>query len=353
MAAVMPPPGPAAATPRDGERRTLAWQILGAAVLLALLWVLREAVIVGFGAVLVAAALLAGARPLCRRTGLQRRWAVLLVLTAVTVIVALLAWGLGDPVGEQLRALRDSLPRAWDSLQQWLARQPWGLPVLDWFGDTKEMQLPWGGLGGVATGTLHALSVALLIVLMGIYLAVDVPLYRQGLVRLFPLSRRERVSAALHDAGHALTKWLLGQGVVMLAVGVITTLGLMLIDMPMAIVLGLIAGLLEFVPFFGPVVAGLLVVLVAFPEGPQMALYAAGVMLAVQQVENHLLTPLVQRWAVELPPVLSLGSVLVFGTLFGLPGIVFGTPLMVLVMVLVRRLYVEETLEQRAPSGAG
>lgn len=81
-----------------------------------------------------------------------------------------------------------------------------------------------------------------------------------------------------------------------------------------------------------------------------MAVYAAAVMLAVQQIENHLLTPLVQRWAVELPPVLSLGSVLVFGTLFGLPGIVFGTPLMVLVMVLVRRLYVEETLEGREPA---
>jgi predicted PurR-regulated permease PerM len=110
-------------------------------------------------------------------------------------------------------------------------------------------------------------------------------------------------------------------------------------------VLGLVAGLLEFVPFFGPVVAGLVAVLVAFPMGPQMALYVALVMLAVQQLENHLLLPLVQRWAVELPPVLALGAVLVFGTLFGIPGVVFGTPLMVLAMVLVRMLYVEQTLE--------
>ena len=348
MAAVAPP---VAGSP--ARARTLAWQLLGAVILLALMWVLREAMIVGFGSVLVAAALLAGARPLCTRFGLKRRWAVLIVLAAFTAAVALLFLALGNPVGEQLRSLRDSLPRAWDALQQWLARQPWGVPVLDWLGDTKEMQLPWGGLGGVASGTLQAVSVTLLIVLMGIYLAVDAPMYRHGLVRLFPVPRRERIAAALDDGGEALTRWLLGQGVVMLAVGIITTLGLMLIGMPLAVVLGLIAGLLEFVPFFGPVVAGLLVVLVAFPEGPQMAMYAALVMLAVQQVENHLLTPLVQRWAVELPPVLSLGSVLVFGTLFGLPGIVFGTPLMVLVMVLVRRLYVEETLEGRAapPSG--
>jgi predicted PurR-regulated permease PerM len=141
---------------------------------------------------------------------------------------------------------------------------------------------------------------------------------------------------------------MLGQVVLMVVVGTITAIGLALLGMPMALVLGLLAGLLEFVPFFGPVVAGVLAVLVAFPQGPQMALYVALLVASIQQIENHLLVPLVQRWAVELPPVLSLGAVLVFGTLFGMAGVVFGTPLMVLAMVLVQKLYVEQTLETGA-----
>jgi predicted PurR-regulated permease PerM len=345
-------PAPPPATP-PRPWATLVWQVLAALVLLTLLWKLRETLIVGFGAALIAAALVAGARPLSRYTRLPRRWAVLLIALAVTLALGLLFWAIGDPLAEQLRALRQELPKAWAALKAWLARMPWGQPVLDWIGsEPGESKLPLAGIAGVATGTLRAVSTAVLIVLMGVYLAIDLGLYRRGLLRLFPLHRREPVGAAVDAAGAALTRWMLGQVVLMVVVGVLTAIGLSLLGMPLALVLGLVAGLLEFVPFFGPVVAGLLAVLVAFPVGPQMALYVGLLALAIQQLENHLLVPLVQRWAVELPPVLSLGAVLVFGTLFGITGVVFGTPLMVLAVVLVRTLYVEQTLEGGGDAGA-
>jgi predicted PurR-regulated permease PerM len=103
--------------------------------------------------------------------------------------------------------------------------------------------------------------------------------------------------------------------------------------------------LLEFIPFFGPIASGVLAVLVGFSQGPQQALYVALLFLAIQQVEGNVLVPLVQRWAVKLPPVMSLVAVVAFGTLFGMMGIVVATPLIVVLLVLVRRLYVEETLE--------
>jgi predicted PurR-regulated permease PerM len=266
------------------------------------------------------------------------------------VVFVALFWSVGDPLAEQLRALRQELPKSWAALKAWLARMPWGQQALDWLGETTDGKLPLAGIAtGVAAGTLRALSTAVLIMLMGVYLAVDLDLYRRGLLRLFPVHKRAPVGEAVDAAGVALTRWMLGQVVLMVVVGSITAIGLALLGMPMALVLGLLAGLLEFVPFFGPVVAGVLAVLVAFPQGPQMALYVALLVASIQQIENHLLVPLVQRWAVELPPVLSLGAVLVFGTLFGMAGVVFGTPLMVLAMVLVQKLYVEQTLE----AGAG
>jgi predicted PurR-regulated permease PerM len=131
-------------------------------------------------------------------------------------------------------------------------------------------------------------------------------------------------------------------------VGAAVALGLTLLGMPMPLALGLIAGLLEFVPFFGPIISGTLAVLVAFGQGPAQALYVALLFLVIQQIEGNVLVPLVQRWAVKLAPALTVAGVLVFGTLFGIAGVVFATPLLVVCTVLVRELYVERVLEGRS-----
>jgi predicted PurR-regulated permease PerM len=124
-------------------------------------------------------------------------------------------------------------------------------------------------------------------------------------------------------------------------------LGLWLVGVPSPIALGVIAGLLDFVPFFGPIVAAIPGVLLGFQDSPQTALYAALVYLAVQQLEGNVLQPLAQRWAVHIPPASSLLAVVAFGLLFGIVGILFAVPLAVVTMVLVRKLYVEP-LESRS-----
>ncbi len=131
----------------------------------------------------------------------------------------------------------------------------------------------------------------------------------------------------------------------MLFVGSTTAIGLAMLGMPLAGTIGLIAGALAFIPFFGPIASGLLAVVLAFMEGPREALYVAGLCVLIQQIEGNLLMPFVQRWAVELPPVLGITAAVIFGVLFGLPGVILATPLMVVVMVLVQKLYVEGVLE--------
>lgn len=113
------------------------------------------------------------------------------------------------------------------------------------------------------------------------------------------------------------------------------------------------AGVLAFIPFFGPITSGLLAVFFAFIEGPREALYVALLCFAIQQVEGDVIMPLVQRWAVRLPPALGIAAAVVFGILFGLPGVLFATPLMVVVMVLVQKLYIEMLLEGPAGSQKG
>ena len=329
--------------------RGLAWRLLAAVLLIALAWTVRDTLLLVFGAIVVAVLLRALALPLVKRLHLKTRHAVLLVLLALAAVLGVGLWLVGAPLAEQLQTLRSALPEAWAALRGWLQKLPGGERLLQWMADLNHAQLPWKNVAMLATAVVGALSSLLLIVVMGAYLALDARRYRDGVVRLFSPVRRPQIGAALDATGEALTRWLLGQAVMMVTVGVAVAVGLTLLGMPMALALGLIAGLLEFVPFFGPIASGLLAVLVAFVEGPQQALYVALLFFALQQVEEAALVPLVQRWAVSLPPVLGLAGVLVFGTLFGPLGVVFGTPLSVVAMVLVERLYVQQGLEGESP----
>ena len=327
--------------------RAFGWRsLIGCAVLLLAAWYLRNIAILVFGAVLVAAVLHAFAAPLARVTGLSRRPAIAIVLVGVVAIASGAVWWIGDPLVTQLASLGDDLPHAWGSVSDWLSGTLVGSRLLSAMHALSSGPLPVAGIANATEVTLQTLSGVVLILLMGIYLAFDVGLYVNGLVRLFPVPRRALIGSALDDAGRSLTRWLTGQGVTMFVVGIVVSIGLLVLGMPLAFALGFIAGVLEFVPFFGPIASGLLAVLVAFAQGPHMALYVALLFLIVQQLEGNVLVPLVQRWAVKLPPLLSVTGVILFGTIFGIPGIVFGTPLMVVTIVMVRRLWIEAVLEK-------
>lgn len=325
------------------------WQslLLGAS-LLALAWYLRFAAMLVFGAVLVAATLDALAAPLEGATRWHRSTALGVVVVAIIMLVSGAVWWFGAPVVNQLASLGADLPHAWTALRSWLENNSAGTWLLTTFRGFSTARLPLAGLADVAGLTVRAISAVILVVLMGIYLVFDIELYERGLVRLFPLRLRERVETTLDEAGNSLSRWLVGQAVAMLAVGTCVTVGLLLLGVPLALALGLVAAVLEFVPFFGPIASGSLAVLVAFAQGPQLALYVAVLFIVIQQLESNVLVPIVQRWAVRLPPVLSVAGVLVFGSLFGIAGLVFGTPLMVVAMILVRRLWVAPLEEESA-----
>jgi predicted PurR-regulated permease PerM len=328
------------------------WHVVAALLLLALAWQLRTALLLLFGALLVAMALSAAAVPL-RRLGLARALAVPAATAAIAMLIGLGLWQLGEPLATQMQGLRVAVPQAWQVLSDWLHASSAGQRVLQWLGGMHDAELPVAGIAGAATQALGALSAGALMLVIGIFMAMDVHLYRHGVLGLVPAAGRARIERALRCTGQGLSRWLLGQALLMGVVGVAVSTGLSVLGMPLALALGLIAGLLEFVPFFGPIAAGALAVLVAFAQGPAQALYVALLFIALQQLESVLLVPLIQRWTVRLPPVLGLMAVLLFAPLFGPLGVVFGTPLMVVIMVLVRTLYVEDVLQPPSDDGDG
>jgi predicted PurR-regulated permease PerM len=304
------------------------------------LWKASDVLLMAFGGALLAVMLSALADFLARRTPIGRRAALPLAILTILAALGLLAWWLGGIVAHQFAELVRQLPAALGKLRDWLAAAGVGREVLDSLGSGNSTESALK-LIGAAVSTLGAATNVLLVLVLGIYLAADPGLYRRGFLRLVPSRHRARASAGLNAASVALRKWLGGQLIAMLAVGVLTGIGLTVLDVPLAFSLAIIAALLEFVPFVGPIVSAIPAVLIAFANDPSTALAVALLYLAIQQVEGYLLTPLVQRWAVALPPALGALMVVALGVVFGLPGVIFGVPLTVVAMALADELLLE------------
>jgi predicted PurR-regulated permease PerM len=314
--------------------------------LLLLSWRLSDVLLLLFGSIIIAVSLRAFAIMLHRYLHLPSKLTVGLAVTIVIILIMLLTWLVGDRLLKQTDDLKIRVPEALVAFTNWLREFPLGVALLQLLDSTDLTDVPWASVANLATKTLSTLGSIALMTIVGIYLAADPNLYRSGFVRLIPVSYRIRIEQAIEASGHALLQWLLGQSLSMLFVGTATGIGLMLVGAQMPLTLGLIAGVFAFIPFFGPIASGLLAVVLAFMQGPTQALYVLVVCVLIQVVEGNLLMPLVQRWAVRMPPVLGITAAVIFGLLFGLPGVILATPLMVLVIVLIRTLYVEAILER-------
>lgn len=343
-----------APTTPSAEKKIITRHLIVAVALVSvavLLWSVIDAIIVAFGGIVVATVLLAMARPLRRLTHLAHRWNLMIVIVGLLGIALLIGWFFGNQVADELSGLMERLPEAVTKVEAWLGESSAGRMVIESIRDAgADKESVARATAGVAA-LLGAAGHFLLILFLGIYFAFDPVLYRDGAVRLVPVNRRPQLKRALNDAGVALKKWLVAQGIAMLGVGVLTGTVMALLDVPFALGLGILAGLLEFIPVIGPVVAAVPGILLAFSVGPQMAVYVTLAYVGVQQVESNVITPLVQRWAVQLPPVLALIAILVFGLLFGVLGVIFAMPIAVVVMILVKDLYIEDTLEANEGSG--
>lgn len=318
--------------------------------LAALSWLVVDVFVIAFGAIVMATVLRAITEPLCRKTRWPERVCLIVTVLGLALLLAALFWLFGRQAADQFAEMKEQLPQALQKFQAWLSQSRWGKTALDSLKQMTQNGSPMESAGVAFGAALGGLGNILLIVFAGIYFAADPGLYRRGALRLFPTNRRAQVGRALDDAGTALHKWLVAQIIVMLAVGTMTGAALAALGVPLWLSLGLIAGLLEFVPVVGPIAATVPAVLIAFSKGPDTALYVLGVYIVVQQIESNVLTPLMQRRAVELPPVIALLSIVACGLLFGVLGVVFATPMAVVVMVLVKRLYIEDTLEHGRPS---
>jgi predicted PurR-regulated permease PerM len=191
------------------------------------------------------------------------------------------------------------------------------------------------------SSTLEVFAGFGIIVFLSIYIAADPDLYRSGIMHLFPHRVRARAGEVLSAMADMLRKWLVTQLIAMATIGAVATAALLALHVKAAFALGVLAGLLEFIPTVGPILSALPAIAMGFLDSPEKALSVAIAYVAIQFVENHLLIPLLMKGGMNLPPALTIISQALMALLFGFLGLMCAVPLLAATMVAVKMLYVE------------
>ncbi len=332
-----------------------------ATALLVCLLAAPDVFLVVFAGILAAVFLHSGGHWIVRWTGMPHGVAVGAFAVAILLLLGGSVLAFAPAISTQFDELSREIPEVLASVRDRISEYAWGERLLD--RALPEWAMSGEGTSAAASAvstTFGALGNMVIIAFIGLYGAIAPGVYRRGLVWLVAPALRARTEEILDKLAKSLRDWLSAQLLAMAVVGVLTTLGLWLIGIPLAVLLGLIAAILAFIPNIGPILAALPAVLLALPEGMTTTLLVVGVYVVVQAVESYVITPLIQQEKVSLPPALVISAQLLLGVLFGLLGLILAMPLTAVAVTLVREAYVRDYLDSRrdhpvdlkqAPSG--
>lgn len=302
--------------------------------------------LLAFMGALLGTALRGIAEAVSRTFHLPIGWSIAACIAAGTILFVGGIWLMAPRVAEQAVELGEALRRAYDGLVVEAQKSEVGQDALAGLADlgsrVGEHAMRAAGFVASAAGALGA---AVFVMFVALYLALSPGVYRAGLVRLIPPRRRARADDVVEDLGTTLRRWMLSRMISMTAVGVATTIALKIIGVPLAGTLGVLAGLLGFVPNLGAIVSVVPAALIAFTVSPLHVVYTGIVYLVINMADGYGLTPLLEKKAVLVPPALVIVAQLVCGAMWGLLGVTLATPLLACAVIIIRKLYVEDVLE--------
>ena len=386
--------GPAATTPGERSFARRALIAVGLAIAFAaiamFLWYSMYVLLLAFAAVLVGVLLRGAAEWVAQRLGIGPGWGLGIVVLALVGFFVVLGLFAAPSIVREAENLADQIPQSLQKADDSIRKQSWGRRLLGDNGGgggqhpagqpatqpaaqasgqpasqpaSQPATQPAGnqtvmdkvmdagtGDGAMKRATrfanqlLHGLLALFVVLVTGIYLAAAPRMYVEGVVMLAPHARRRRYREVMARLAYVLRWWMIGQLIPMVVIGVLTAVGLKIIGVPMWLFLGLLAALFNFIPNFGPLISGVPAFLLALADSPTKAMWVVGLYIFAQSLEGYVLTPMVQRRAVELPPALLILFQVLAGLLLGVLGVVLAAPLLAVVVVAIKMLYVEDVL---------
>ena len=320
------------------------------AVFALLLWAWRDVLLLVFASILIATGLHGIADPMVRRAPLGRGAALAVAGLIVLAVLGGIGWLFGAQMEAQISELSGQLPAAWERMRVTLSQTPLGRGLAEdlqrWVSGDGQFSGIAPQFSGSALSVASALTNALLVLFAAIFFAVTPAIYVQGTLQLAPRAIRDDFEEAFAASSRALKKWLLGSLISMLAITLMMSLALGLLGVPSFVALALIAGLAQFVPVAGPLLAAIPGILLALTVGPDTALWTAVAYFVASQLEANLIYPLIQQRAVQMPPALTLFAIIAMGLLFGPLGVLLATPLMVVAAIFIVKFYIRGVLHE-------
>lgn len=330
-------------------------QAITVSLVILLVWMLvnnGKMILTAFGGILIAVLFCGSASWLSKKTNISRK-----VWLPITIVVPILLLGIfsaytAPKIAIQAEELKDRLPQAINYVQEQVSGVQWFEQLTD---HVKEVGSSDTEVSTVLTGITHFFSSTLngvgsfaIAVFLALFISVNPSLYINGTISLIPTSHRERSREVLNACGSALSGWLVAKIASMILVGLLTTVGLWALGIDLALILGVIAALLSFIPNIGPIIAFVPAALVSVITGMDALLYVTFLYVGVQTVESYILTPILQSKIANLPPALTLLAQVILGSMVGMTGILLAAPLTVTLMVIINMLYVQDLLESKS-----
>ncbi|HKB85430.1 MAG TPA: AI-2E family transporter [Ignavibacteriaceae bacterium] len=321
--------------------------VLAAALLILIVEAIQVLLLV-FAGILFAVFLRGIAVYISKNSTLSNKVSVALVLFVFIILITGGIWLLGPGIADGFARMREQVPAAWNQLKRELVKSDLGKTIVEGIKNAGENITSNNDLftriGGIFTSTFAVMVNVFIILIIGLYTAFNPVLYVNGFIKLFPAAKRQRVSEVLEAMGLALRWWFVGRFASMLIIGILTAVGLWVLNIPMPVTLGIFAAVLTFVPNIGPFVSAVPAVMFGLVISPVRGLYVAVLYVAIQTLESYLITPQIQKKAVSIPPALLISAQILAGILLGFLGLILATPLMVCIIVAVQMIYIEDTL---------
>lgn len=324
----------------------LLWRIVMLLVLCLLIWYAGEVLLVIFAGILFGVILRAFADWLAKIAGLGARFAYFVAVLAILGAIAATVWALGPHVVNQAGEIVHTIPRSISRMRASLAKQEWGRDLNSVLERGIRNADVTGRLGVFVAGAADRIGLLLIAIVIGFFLGLDPDLYLKGVLQFVPQTRRLKAQEVIRATAYTLRWWLLGQFVPMIVLGTGCFIGLTILGIPLAFTLALFTAVMLFIPYVGSLISLVPASLVALMQGPGKMLEVIILFLAIHGLEGYLITPLSQKRAVRLPPVITILAQLLMWLIAGLIGLMIATPLAAAALVLMKMLYFHENREE-------
>ncbi len=276
---------------------------------------------------------------------LKTKWkegvCVAISIASTLIILAGIFWLIGAKVQTQISELMDTLPKTLDYAKAQLNDSSIGKKIVDNLSSNSSMDKAQVFARQFFQSTFGVLGDIYVVLFIGIFFTISPQSYTKNFVQLIPVKRQKKAEQILDKLGEQLLNWLKGTLFSMFVVFVFTAIGLAIIGIPLWLVLALFAGMISFIPNFGPLIALIPAVLVALMQSPETAALVAGLYIFIQLIESNFITPLVQQKLLSLPPALIIIAQMLMGAMTGAWGLILATPVTVIVIILVQELYIK------------